>query len=1091
MFNINQDFLRQLGIPNITCSKGKTYFAQGRVKSVRYDTVNNQFFGKVVGEQEYNVSIDFDDEYEFVDAKCSCPAYKGYKSYCKHIVAMLLNISKNSKTNKDKDNRKSKIDQIKEKQSFEGMETLLAYYQLNAVNNVDTIQIEMEVTCMIKRQYFEPDRGKGQVSFSFKLGENKLYRVKDVKELIRSIEERHPLVFGKLFTFNPSLHHFKEEDLVIINYLRELYDYENKMMEDVYGDINGFFKGKEIYPPPLGIKKLLTLLKGRSLQVELEGSSPDYLPIVEGSLPLKVLLVEEEGGLQLQLREENIFKTLEPSGTFYFTKDKILMISPEEQREIVPIIKATEKTKSKRIPIPKELQETFFTGVLPNMMKTGKLQIAPKVKDLMEDSPLIAKIYIDTVGSQVLAKLHFNYGDIEINPFKGEGKNKKHNKIILRQIDEEEKVLKFFEDLEFKVKDAHIYLEDDNQIYRLVVEKLNELQEIAEVYISEAFNKIKVKEQLSWVGGIRLREDDLLEFSFEIEGISNREIVDILVALEEKKKYYRLKDGSLLQLDLLQLGQFRDIIRQLSLKDEDLERGNIIIPKYRGMVLEELIDQNHLIKKDESFERYIHFIKNPEAYNFIIPETTGKLMRGYQKKGFHWIKTFKALGLGGILADDMGLGKTLQMISAILADKEEGVQGPSLVVVPSSLLRNWYEEVEKFAPQLKTLVIFGTPKEREELIHSIKDYDLVITSYPLIQKDVEKYKDITFNYYILDEAQHIKNPQSKNAKAVKEIKGRCRFALTGTPIENTLTELWSIFDFILPSYLGSYNDFKDKFENPIIKDQEERAYANLTRHVKPFILRRMKGEVLKELPPKIEQVIYADLTREQKKVYLATLGKIRGEIDEELKSNGLQKSHIKILAGLTRLRQICCHPSLFIENYYNDSGKFSLLMEIINERIEGGHRILLFSQFTSMLKIISQSLQEQGICHQYLDGSTDVKERGGIIRDFNAGKGEVFLISLKTGGTGLNLTSADTVIHFDPWWNPAVEEQASDRAYRIGQEKVVHVMKLITKGTIEEKIIALQEKKKLLIDTVIQPGETLITKLTEEEIRDIFDITPN
>ncbi len=375
-----------------------------------------------------------------------------------------------------------------------------------------------------------------------------------------------------------------------------------------------------------------------------------------------------------------------------------------------------------------------------------------------------------------------------------------------------------------------------------------------------------------------------------------------------------------------------------------------------------------------------------------------------------------------------------------------------------------------------------------EIMEKLDGADLIITSYALIKRDIEHYANRVFKYCILDEAQNIKNPNTIGAKAVKQIKASGHFALTGTPVENSLTELWSIFDFLMPGYLLNHNRFKSRFETPIVKDNNRAAMEDLRRHISPFVMRRMKKEVLRELPEKIEDKLSCQMTDAQRKLYLAYLLQARKEFQAEVKARGFEKSHIKILSILTRLRQICCHPALFIENYTGGSGKLDLLLEVLQDAIKGGHRILVFSQFTSMLHLIQRELNKAKIGCHYLDGSTPSEERMKLVHSFNAGSDEVFLVSLKAGGTGLNLTGADVVIHCDPWWNPAVEDQATDRAYRIGQKNTVQVIKLISKDSIEEKIYILQEKKRTLIDTVIKPGESFINKMSEEEIRGLFDL---
>ena len=433
----------------------------------------------------------------------------------------------------------------------------------------------------------------------------------------------------------------------------------------------------------------------------------------------------------------------------------------------------------------------------------------------------------------------------------------------------------------------------------------------------------------------------------------------------------------------------------------------------------------------------------------------------------------------------MGLGKTLQVIAFLLAHREEEAP-PALVVAPTSLMYNWMDEIVRFAPQLRAAVIAGTKKEREASLAGDMQYDVIITTYNMLKRDISLYEKQNFRYCFLDEAQHIKNPGTQNAKAVKRLKTGGYFALTGTPIENTLTELWSIFDFLMPGYLSSHKNFKQRFEVPIVRAQDEHALKNLNRHVAPFILRRMKKDVLRELPDKVESKMLNEMTAKQAKVYAAYFVQGQKEFAKELKAHGFGESRIKILAILTRLRQIACDPSLFLDGYDGGSGKLDLLEEVVQEAVSGGHRILIFSQFTTMLQHIAQRLDALNLDYEYLDGHTPALERVRLVKEFNAGTQPVFLISLKAGGTGLNLTGADMVIHYDPWWNPAVEDQATDRAYRIGQKNNVQVLKFITKDTIEEKIFALQEKKKALIDQMVKPGENFLSKLSEDEIRDLF-----
>jgi SNF2 family DNA or RNA helicase len=620
------------------------------------------------------------------------------------------------------------------------------------------------------------------------------------------------------------------------------------------------------------------------------------------------------------------------------------------------------------------------------------------------------------------------------------------------------------------------------------IPSFEEIKDFSDLYFSEDFKKIKIYNYSHVKSGVRVSGQGLLEFDFRIEDIDPKEIRKILSSIRQKKKYYRLKDGDLIDLQHQDFSKVASVIDYLNINEKELfSKGRTLIPKYNAFYLDEALgDDLQGFKKDLSFKKFIKDLEEEKNIDYSLPPNLDNIMRNYQKEGFKWLKNLSHYGFGGILADEMGLGKTLQTIAFIAAEKADK---PSLIVAPTTLIYNWLREVEKFAPQLKALVIAGSPQEREDLIANAKDYDMVITSYPLIRRDVESYKDITFKYCILDEAQHIKNPLSQNSYAVKSIKAKGYFALTGTPLENSLTELWSIFDFIMPGYLFNHHKFLERYEIPIVKEGDQEVLATLNKHIKPFILRRLKKDVVAELPPKIEHKLVVDMTEEQKKLYTAYMLSARKTVERDFLLPGQKGNKLEIMALLTRLRQICCDPAVFLEDYQGDSGKMQALEELLGEVLAQKHRVLLFSQFTRVLKNIVGRLKSKGIPYSYLDGNTPAKVRNDLVNDFNAGSNDIFLISLKAGGTGLNLTGADIVIHFDPWWNPAVEQQATDRAHRIGQEKTVQVIKLIAKDTIEEKIYNLQEKKKEIFDKVVEVSTSemsLISKLSEAEIRELF-----
>ena len=511
------------------------------------------------------------------------------------------------------------------------------------------------------------------------------------------------------------------------------------------------------------------------------------------------------------------------------------------------------------------------------------------------------------------------------------------------------------------------------------------------------------------------------------------------------------------------------------------------------MYLEKLFKEmnNTNIQKNEYYKKMISEIEDRHIdINTKIPKKLNTELRTYQKIGYKWLKTLEQYKMGGILADDMGLGKTVQVLTVILSYIQENKEKAknSIIVCPSSLTLNWYNEIQKFTPTIKTLVISGDYLERKRKIETINNYQIVITSYDSLKRDIDLYTQYNFKYIVADEAQYIKNNNTKNSKAVKLINAETKFALTGTPIENSLSELWSIFDFIMPGYLYKYKKFKELYEIPIIKNQDEEKMNKLKKQIEPFILRRTKSEVLTELPDKTVTILSNEMKEEQYSIYMSYMAQARDEIMYQIDMKGFEKSQIKILSLLMRLRQICCHPKLFLSEYTGESSKLNQCIEIIQDAVLGEHKILLFSSYTSMFEIIEEQLKKLKINYLKLTGQTKVGERIKLVDEFNTNKNiKVFLISLKAGGTGLNLTGADMVIHYDPWWNLSAENQATDRTYRIGQKKNVQVYKLITKNSIEEKIYELQQKKAKLIDNMLSTDATFISKLSKDDIMALFE----
>ena len=582
------------------------------------------------------------------------------------------------------------------------------------------------------------------------------------------------------------------------------------------------------------------------------------------------------------------------------------------------------------------------------------------------------------------------------------------------------------------------------------------------------------------------------EDSFEIflYGQVGEEIInfdEIYETIQSGEKYSRIRSLGFVEYPAQDI---YSIMRAFN--SFDVYRNNedkYVVKTYRAGLINELKNLNVELVLSEEFENFWKQMSTfSTSENLELPKEVNAEFREYQTKGFSWLWFMYKYGLNGILADDMGLGKTLQALAVIQKAKEEDGPQPTLVICPTTVVFNWESEIQKFVPSLSTLKLSGM--ERKSLFKEIPNYDIVITSYALVRRDIAKLKEFNFRYVILDESQNIKNSMSQTAQAVKKLQATHKLALSGTPIENKLEELWSVFDFLMPNFLFSMAEFNARYVNPIMERQDKTVEKRLKLQIYPFILRRMKRDVAKDLPDKVENIAYCELTDEQKDFYLTVLDSTKEELFKSIEQNGLEKSRLSIFSALLRLRQICCHPRLYDKDNVKNiiqSGKFEKLKVMLEEIVDEGHRILLFSQFVDMLDIIKDWLDKVGIKYEYLTGKT--KDRQGAVERFNTDSTvKIFLISLKAGGTGLNLTGADYVIHYDPWWNPAVEDQATDRAYRIGQTKKVFVYRLITKNTVEEKIQKLKTVKRNLVDSVISVDRNITKSLTMDDIREIFSV---
>ena len=604
------------------------------------------------------------------------------------------------------------------------------------------------------------------------------------------------------------------------------------------------------------------------------------------------------------------------------------------------------------------------------------------------------------------------------------------------------------------------------------------IQKQADVYVSEELKRLKNRRSMNLSVKVYV-QNDLLKMELD-SNVNVDELSHILNAYRKKKKFYQLKNGEMIDLENTGLEQLDELASTMNLTTKDFKKETIEKPAYQAFHLMD-VNPEFDVRNDVTVTEYTNRLMNIKKQPIQLKDEYKSLLRMYQKQGIQWLYDLKNMNLNGILADDMGLGKTLQVL--VFYEQYVSKEKPSLIVCPSSLMYNWMSEIEKFKIDVDAVCVTGTQDVRKDIIK--ENHELYITTYDYLRRDVELYMSMEFEYIVLDEAQFIKNPKTKNAQSVKSLKSKHRLALTGTPIENGLSELWSIFDFLLPGYLYSLNYFTKNFEKPIQMGDDKRQ-AQLQKLVSPFILRRTKKQVLKDLPDKVEKDLWLNLSPEEKQLYLANLAQVNEQLQQQLELEKVDS--ILILAMMTRLRQICCEPRMLYENYTGESTKFKMCLDLIETLKENDKKVLLFSSFTSIFDSFIEEFNRRGIKYHMITGAVDKKKRKEEVDAFQSDDSNVFLISLKAGGTGLNLTKAQAVIHFDPWWNVSAQNQATDRAYRIGQTKNVLVYQLLMKNTIEEKIYEMQKRKKAMSDLFVENSKGGISTLSKEELKDLFSM---
>lgn len=1095
MFSISD--LKEVVYPAVY-KRGKELYEAGGVFDFSYEMYLNGEYpeadmeAKVRGSSRayYTVSATVDEEFAEVEHyKCNCEAYYNYPGMCKHCVAVVLNYV-NRRTpmeilklkNPDGMAEQPAEDGAGTPETPEALKSLLGQYSMRAASRYllsEDVYGKVELAPNFAMAY-------GYATVDFKIGVESKYVLKNISAFLSAVASGERVHYGKKLDFYHHMEAFTEDAKRLIAFLQQQdEDKKRQSKYHAYYVYTGAYE-REMELDGVGIDRFFAAVGGMPFSASVGYEASDECVYRDEVKKPRLWLRGGSAGVFLEMEELSV---IEGSRYYYFYEDEEIRRSTRALREKLPELFdfLRRQTGGECYIAAAELQ-MFCRDVLPMIKENFALAMENFDETLYVPPKPEFELYLDRKGNGAVgAKLVSVYGE------------KKYNALAdveageVRDMFEEQRA-KNLVGLYFGGADASGTLfvtQNEDLQYQLISGGLQRLANFMSIYTSDKFRSMRVACAPRVSVGVSLKSD-LLELEIHSDEMSSEELAYLLMKYDRKKKYIRLKNGDFLDIKEDGFGVLAAIREDLQLAETSLKKGHIVVPKYRAMYLDAALKDNALltVEKNRAFKGMVRSMKTIEDSDYEVPESLKDIMRNYQKTGFLWLKMLRENGFGGILADDMGLGKTLQVISLLLSEQEECEAGlrerkRSLIVCPASLIYNWKKEIERFAPSLAAVAVTGGAGERRDIIRHTRDGEILITSYDLLKRDMDGYRDMVFSVQVIDEAQYIKNSGTQSARAVKKITAAFKLALTGTPIENRLSELWSIFDYLMPGFLYSYQRFREEIEMPVVTNRDEERMARLQRMIRPFVLRRLKGDVLKDLPEKLEENVFAKLSGEQLSLYDAHVLRIRGMLEGQTDAQ-FAAGKIQILAELTKLRQLCCDPALLYENYQGGSAKTEMCMDLIENAVNGGHKVLLFSQFTTMLDRLAKRLDALGIRYYMLTGSVRKEKRMQMVDSFGTDDVPVFCISLKAGGTGLNLTAADIVIHYDPWWNVAVQNQATDRAHRIGQKNVVTVYKLVSQGTIEEKIISIQERKRQLAERVLAGDGMDSATFTREEMLELL-----
>ena len=1036
---------------------------------------------KVESSENCKVDIEFGKD-RLKRAYCNCSkcfdknrigGYLNDTRNCEHVVAtvFLLNAYLDSHELGDETN-------------YFG-EAFLSHFDEETDLNEEPVHIVPKLIMSYKSEY------DTSLYIQFKIGRKKLVQIKSYRNFVDALRDNEIYPLGKNDSVKLGYGAFDDKSIKYVKFIEELVDTEASISYKLLDYVKTGLNVSKIPVDGANIDDIYNLLVGEKVELTTEYFSKKTVTDIElrdfnEKITIGINPIYDRdlfAGINLEVDFPLSFIS---NNYVYCIKDNYLNRCDEN---LLKIFKAMNDSGYgyREIKIGRKNIGRFYSNVLPSIKDYANIvDNAPEAISFVPEKPEII-YYLDMEDSIVTGRAEAVYTGGRVDILSGKILERNDNELLRNQKQEEKAIEALKVYLPYEDKQNFLSAETEEELYELKVSGIDKLNKYGKVLGSEAFNNIRVYKKPAAGVGVSVNSN-LLQLEFLSDDMSAEELANIVTSYRKKKKYYRLKSGAFINMDSEYMKNFNEMLNVLEISPKDLRTGALTVPLYRSLYIDEMMEaHNELVeRRDESFVKLIEKFDNIKSMEFVLPVEVSNVLRKYQKEGFKWLRSVEELGFGGILADDMGLGKTLQIISLLMDAKKNGRLKKALIVCPASLVYNWSEEISKFDTkgELRVSVLAAAKEERQKSIEEHEAFDIYISSYDTLRRDISLYHDMRFSHQIIDEAQFIKNQNTGVAKAVKTVKADIKYALTGTPIENRLSELWSIFDYIMPGFLYSYNSFKSKYENTIVKDGNDESAKLLSKMISPFVLRRLKSEVATDLPDKIEEVRVSRFDKKQQLAYDTELSKLKNVLNGNEEYNS---SKMIILSEITKLRQICCDPGLIFEDYAGDSAKLETCIDLVKSGIEAGHKILLFSQFTSMLDIIKKKFEEENISSYVITGATNKEKRIKLVNDFNNDDTNVFLISLKAGGTGLNLVGADIVIHYDPWWNFAAQNQATDRAHRIGQKNKVTVYRLIAKGTIEEKIVKLQESKKDLADRVLNFEEGIsLANISKEELLELL-----